>query len=60
MMDTVSSDDESSKMRAKLVGEVLDSMEEQNESEFELPEIQPDDFVIEGKSVIIDPIAIHW
>jgi hypothetical protein len=60
MMDTVSSDDESSKMRAKLVGEVLDSMEEQNESEFELPEIQPDDFVLEGKSVIIDPIAIHW
>lgn len=60
MMDSVSSNSESEDTRAKLVGKVLDSMDEQNDSEFELPEIQPDDFILEGKSIIIDPIAIHW
>lgn len=60
MMDSVSSDNESSAARAKLVGRVLDSMDEENESELELPEIQPEDFIVEGKSIVIDPIAIHW
>ncbi|MCG1001874.1 MULTISPECIES: hypothetical protein [Halobacterium] len=60
MMDSVSSDSENSEFRAKLVGRVLDSMDEQNESEFELPEIHPEDFILEGKSIVIDPIAIHW
>jgi hypothetical protein len=60
MMDAVSSDEESSEARAKLVGKVLDSMDEQNESEFKLPSIEADDFVVEGKTVIIDPIAMHW
>ena len=60
LVNAVASDAESSEVREKLVAKVLESMEEQNESEFELPEIQPEDFVLEGKSVIIDPIAIYW
>ena len=60
MIDSVSSDSESADIRAKLVAKVLDSMDEQNESEFKLPEIQPEDFILEGRSIIIDPIAIHW
>jgi hypothetical protein len=60
MMDAVSSDEEKSDTRAKLVGRIIESLEEQNESEFEFPEIEPEDFVLEGKSIIIDPIAIYW
>jgi|AntDeeMinimDraft_5_1070356.scaffolds.fasta_scaffold05004_3 hypothetical protein len=60
MIDSVSSDSESSDARAKLVAKVLESMEDQNQSEFELPDIEPDDFILEGKSIVIDPIAIHW
>lgn len=60
MIDAVASDEESSTLRAKLVAQVLDSMEEQNQSEFELPEMEAEDFVLEGQSIVIDPIAIHW
>jgi len=60
MIDAVSSKKESSQLRSKIVAQVLDSMEEKNQSEFEIPEIQPEDFVLEGKSIVIDPIAIHW
>jgi hypothetical protein len=60
MIDSVSSDSESSDARAKLVAKVLESMEDQNQSEFELRDIEPDDFILEGKSIVIDPIAIHW
>ena len=60
MIDAVSSDAESSDIRAKLVEEVTHSLENQNDSDFEFPEIQPGDFVLEGNSVVIDPIAIYW
>ena len=60
MISAVSSEKETEEIRATLVAKILDSMDEENDSEFEIPEIQPEDFVVEGKSVIIDPIAIYW
>jgi len=59
MVDEITSTKEATKMRAELVAKILQSMEE-NQGEFELPDIEPNDFILEGKSVIVDPIAMYW
>ena len=60
LIGTVSSDEEIANIRAELVAKILDAVEEENDTDFQPPEMAPDDFVLEGKSIIIDPIAIYW
>jgi hypothetical protein len=61
VINSVTSDSEASANRAELVAKILESLEDQDESkEFELPELSPEDFVIEGPATIINPIAIYW
>lgn len=61
VINSAVSDDESESNRAKIIAKVLDSMEEQEGSEdYDLPDLKPDDFIVQGPAMIINPIAIYW
>lgn len=62
VLNSAASEEEMDERRVKLVAKLLDDLEEQNtgEEEFRLPEMNPDEFVIEGDATIISPIAIYW
>ena len=62
VLDSVASDDEMSEQRLELIARLLDELEDQNpdDEEFRLPEMNADDFVVEGEATIVDPIAIYW
>jgi len=66
VLGSVASEDEMDERRIDLIIKMLDKLEEHNEeteegeNEFRLPEMDPDEFIIEGEATIVNPIAIYW
>lgn len=62
VLDSASSDAEMDERRLELMGKLLDELEDHNtgSEEFRLPEMDPDEFVLEGEATIVSPIAIYW
>lgn len=62
VLDSVSSEVEMDERRMELIAKLLDDLEEQNSGseEFRLPDMDPDEFVLEGEATIVNPIAIYW
>jgi len=62
VLDSASSEDEMTERRMEIIAKLLDNLEEQNTGgeEFRLPDMNPDEFVLEGEATIVNPIAIYW
>ena len=62
VLDSASSEEEMEERRLELIARLLDELEEQNagDEEFRLPDMDPEEFVIEGEATILSPIAIYW
>jgi len=62
VLDSASSEEEMDERRMELIAKLLNDLEEQNagSEEFRLPDMDPDEFVLEGEATIVNPIAIYW
>ena len=62
VLDNASSEEEMDNRRIEFIVKLLNDLEEQNTGgeEFRLPDINPEEFVLEGEATIISPIAIYW
>lgn len=62
VLDSASSEEEMDERRLELMGKLLDELEDHNtgSEEFRLPDMNPDEFVLEGEATIVSPIAIYW
>lgn len=61
VLDSASSEQEMEGQRLEMIAKLLDELEEQNEeNEFELPKMDPKEFIVEGEATIVNPIAIYW
>lgn len=62
VLDSASSEEEMDERRIELIAKLLDDLEEQNtgSEEFRLPDMDPEEFVLEGEATIVSPIAIYW
>lgn len=62
VLGSASSGEEMGERRIELIAKLLDSLEEQNagNEEFRLPDMDPEEFVLEGEATIVSPIAIYW
>lgn len=61
VLDSASSEQEMEAQRLEMIAKILDELEKQNEeNEFELPEMDPEEFIVEGEATIVNPIAIYW
>lgn len=62
VLDSASSEEEMDETRLELIAKLLDDFEKQNAGSegFRLPDMNPDEFVLEGEATILSPIAIYW
>lgn len=63
VLDSVASEQEMDERRMELIARLLDELEEHNaedDNELRLPTMNPDDFIVEGKATVLNPIAIYW
>jgi len=62
VLDSAASEEEMEERRLELIARLLDELEEQNtgDEEFRLPNMDPEEFVLEGEATIVNPIAIYW
>lgn len=61
VLDSASSAEEMDEQRLDIIIKLLDELEGQNEeNDFELPEMDPEEFIVEGLATVVNPIAIYW
>ncbi|MDS0475269.1 hypothetical protein [Natrinema sp. 1APR25-10V2] len=63
VLSSVSTNEEVMDLRIEIIGKLMQKLEESAEDSDTasiIPEIDPDDFIIDGPATIINPIAIYW